>query len=98
MLHLIYIIIENKYVRVCLFVIDSSKTQFLAAMSSSRSDDVTKSVCVCVCVCVCVFAVIFLVCSIQCISSKIRVLMVFQDSLKGFLKFQGSFMAVPRKF
>ena len=59
---------------------------FLAAMSSSRSEDVTKSVCLLV--------VFFLVCSIQCIRSK-----MFQGCLKNVLRvFQGSFKGVSRKF
>ena len=47
-----------------LFFLD---TKFLAAMSSSRSDDVTNSVCVCVCVSVCVKP-IFTLRSYQCMS------------------------------
>ena len=71
--------------------------EFLAAMSSSRSDDVTKSVCLLV--------VIFLVWIIQCIRCKMfqgffkEVLKVFQGSFKGvYRKFQGCLQKVSRVF
>ena len=69
--------------------------RFLAAMSSSRSDDVTKSVSLSVC------SHFFLVCIIQCIRCKMfqgcfkDVLRVFQGSFKVFTK---SFKCSSRKF
>ena len=73
--------------------------KFLAAMSSSRREDVTKCVCLCV-----HLESFFLVWSSQRIWSKMfwgsckGVIGVSVWSFKGVWKFQGSFKGVSRKF
>ena len=73
---------------------------FLAAMSSSRSDDVTQSVCLCV-----TFFYIEAIKALDCFKSVVIVFEVFPDCLKGvgcFLSvsslFEGCFKSVSRVF